>query len=63
MEDARLIADYVNRMIVEYTQEVVVEPDPATGNDSGDVVFCSKCGTKNKLGANFCSKCGAKIAS
>ncbi len=28
----------------------------------GDVVFCSKCGTKNNADAAFCSKCGAKLA-
>jgi sec-independent protein translocase protein TatA len=28
---------------------------------SEDVVFCSKCGTKNPADAAFCSKCGAKL--
>lgn len=27
-----------------------------------DVVFCSKCGTKNAADAAFCSKCGEKLA-
>ncbi|MDO4404329.1 MAG: zinc-ribbon domain-containing protein [Atopobiaceae bacterium] len=35
-----------------------VEPAPA----SEDVVFCSKCGTKNAADASFCSKCGEKLA-
>ena len=33
--------------------EVVVEED---------VVFCSKCGAKNKADDAFCSKCGAKLS-
>ena len=27
------------------------------------VIYCTKCGSKNKSNANYCSKCGAKIVA
>ena len=43
--------------------DVVEDPDDADAPEEGssDVVFCSKCGTKNATDAAFCSKCGAKL--
>jgi len=35
-----------------------VEEEPA---DSGDAVFCNKCGAKNVAGSEYCNKCGSKI--
>ena len=35
----------------------------AEAEDEGDVVFCSKCGTKNPASSAFCSKCGNKLAA
>lgn len=29
--------------------------------DSGDAVFCNKCGAKNVAGSEYCNKCGSKI--
>ena len=40
--------------------EVVAEAD---SDADEDVVFCSKCGTKNAADAAFCSKCGNKLSS
>ena len=49
--DAKLIADYVNKMISgEGLQE-----------GSGEGVFCTKCGAKNGSGSLFCSSCGEKL--
>ncbi len=35
----------------------------AESEDEGDVVFCSKCGTKNPASSAFCSKCGNKLTA
>ncbi len=55
--DAKLLADYVNQMIV-----AVTELPEAADDASATSVFCSKCGAKNPAGSKFCSKCGAKLA-
>jgi hypothetical protein len=65
LNDARLIADYINKMMGRFGGGMTSGPmdqfkTPAATSDS-DTVFCSKCGAPNKKGSAFCSKCGAKI--
>lgn len=69
LRDAKLITDYVSRMIIGYAgtdvppQPRVQPPPDAAPPDTGDAVgvYCSHCGARNKLGSSFCTSCGAKI--
>jgi sec-independent protein translocase protein TatA len=46
---------------MEAAEEVATVVDELT-DEPADVVFCTKCGTKNAADAAFCSKCGEKLA-
>ena len=35
--------------------------EPQSGDVSGEMVFCSKCGTKNQAGSKFCMHCGNSL--
>ncbi|MCL5430369.1 MAG: PH domain-containing protein [Candidatus Marsarchaeota archaeon] len=36
-------------------------PQQPPSGAGGGYVYCTKCGSKNQIGANFCAKCGAKL--
>ena len=37
------------------------EAQAETTKTDKTIIYCNKCGSKNKKNANYCSKCGAKI--
>ncbi len=48
----------------EKTKKKPKQEKQNTNNDkekANDIIFCEKCGTKNKVGAKFCEKCGNKL--
>lgn len=65
--EAAALADYINKKISAAAEapQPSAQNAPAQGQaDStiGAYVYCTNCGSKDKVGAKFCQNCGAKLS-